>query len=103
MSCGTTSKEVGKKSSPCCCASASSSATRASNMGVLLRLQKRLQHLIEFVLVRDGHAEQPGMLNLCQGMLQGTDHRGRLAHPPVEARVILVADFAVPHHVALSQ
>src|SRR5262245_32320689 len=103
ISCGTTSKEVGKKSSPCCCASASSSATRASNMGVLLRLQKGLQHLVEFVLVRDGHAEQAGMLDLFQRMLQGTDHIWRLAHPAVKAGIVFVADFTVSHHIALPQ
>src|SRR5919197_2381524 len=36
-------------------------------------------------------------------MLQGTDHVWRLAHPAVKAGVVFVADFAVPHHIALPQ
>src|SRR5438552_5610077 len=103
MSCGTISNDVGKKSSPCCWASPSSSATRASNMGVLLWLQKGLQHLIQLFLVRDGHAQQPGMIDLLQRLLQGTDHVWRLAHPTVKACIVLVADFAVADHVAMPQ
>src|SRR5262249_42039743 len=36
-------------------------------------------------------------------MLQGTDHVWCLAHPAVKAGIVFVADFAVPHHVALPQ
>src|SRR5439155_15377387 len=36
-------------------------------------------------------------------MLQGTDHVWRLAHPAVKAGIVFVADFTVPHHIALPQ
>src|SRR4030095_7142488 len=103
MSWGTTSNNVGKKSSPCARANVSSSATRASNMRLLPRVQKRLQHLIEFCLVGDGHTEELGMMNGLQDMLQRTGARRRLAAPAIEARLIVVADFAVAYHATVRQ
>src|SRR4029434_6436813 len=100
MSCGTTSKETGKKSKPCSRARVSSSATRASNMRHLPRLQKGLQHLKEFFLVGDGHTQQAGVRDALQGILQRAGCRVRLPNPAVEARVIAVANLSVPHHAA---
>src|SRR5262249_622273 len=103
MSCGTTSKETGKKSKPCACARVSSSATRASNMRHLPRLQEGLQHLKEFFLVGDGHTQQAGMRNALQGILQRARCRAGLPNPAVEARVIAVANLPVSHHPAVLQ
>src|SRR6266849_4766262 len=101
MSCGTTSNEVEKKSKPCWCASASSSATRSSNMGVLLRPQKGLQHVIQLFLVRDGHAQQAGMVDLLESVLQGAEGKRHLAPPAIKAGIVLVPDFAIANHVAV--
>src|SRR5713101_8799593 len=103
ISCGTTSKVVGKKSRPCWRARASMSAMRSSNMGGLLGLQKGLQHLIEFFLVRHGDAQQAGMGDLLQHRLQRTQGGCSLPHPAVEAGVVAVADFAIPDHGAVGQ
>src|SRR4029453_2375820 len=103
ISCGTTSKETGKKSKPCSRARVSNSATRASNMRHLPRLQKGLQHLKEFFLMGDVHAQQARMRNALQGILQGAGCRARLPNPAVEARVIAVANLPVSHHTAVLQ
>src|SRR6267142_6653080 len=103
MSCGTTSKETGKKSKPCSRARVSSSATRASNMRHLPRLQKGLQHLEEFFLVGNGHTQQAGMRNALQGILQRARGRAGLPNPAIEARVIAVANLPVAHHAAMLQ
>src|SRR5215471_9199141 len=100
MSCGTTSKETGKKSKPCSRARVSSSATRASNMRRLPRLQEGLQHVQEFFFVGNGHTQQAGMCQALQGILQRAGGGGRLPDPAVEARVITVANLPVAHHAA---
>src|SRR5215471_18944828 len=103
MSCGTTSKDTGKKSSPWSRARASSAATRASNMDRLPGLQKLLQHLKEFFLVGDGDAQQARMRNALQGILQRTGRRGGLANPAIKAGIIAVANLPVPHHATVCQ
>src|SRR5437899_7433479 len=103
MSCGTTSKDTGKKSSPCARARTSSSATRSSNMDRLPWLQKLLQHLKEFFLVGDSDAQQARMRDALQGILQRTGRRGGLPNPAVEARIIAVANLPVPHHATVRQ
>src|SRR4029453_15473048 len=100
ISCGTTSKETGKKSKPCSRARVSNSATRASNMRHLPRLQKGLQHLKEFFLMGDGHAQEAGVRNSFQGILQRAGSRAGLPNPAIEARVIAVANLSIPHHAA---
>src|SRR5881409_554795 len=103
MSCGTTSKDTGKKLRPCSRARASSSATRASNMRRLPRLQKGLQHLQEFLFMANSDAQQAGMGNRLQGILEGAGGRGCLPNPAVEARIIAVANFPIPHHTTVQQ
>src|SRR5919202_5565829 len=103
MTCGTTSKDTGKKSRPWSRARASSSATRASNMRRLPRLQKLLQHLKEFFLVGDGDAQQARMGDALQGVLQRTGRRGGLPNPAVEAGIVTVADLAIADHTAVRQ
>src|SRR2546430_7060724 len=103
MSCGTTSKETGKKSKPWSRARVSSSATRASNMRHLPQLQEGLQHLKEFFLVGDGHTQQTGVCNALQGILQRAGCRVGLPNPAIEARVIAVANLPISHHAAVLQ
>src|ERR671927_1747033 len=103
MSCGTTSKDTGKKSRPWSRARVSSSATRSSNMRRLPRLQEGLQHLKEFFLVGDGHTQQAGMRNALQGILQRAGCRAGLPNPAVKARVVAVANLPVAHHTAVLQ
>src|SRR6266446_71690 len=103
MSCGTTSKNTGKKSSPWSHAKTSSSATRASNMCRLPWLQKLLQHLPEFFLMGDRHAQKVGLRDALQGILQRAGRRVGLANPAIEARIIAVANLAVPHHATVRQ
>src|SRR5438876_10609393 len=103
MSCGTTSKETGKKSKPWSRARVSSSATRSSNMRHLPRLQKGLQHLKEFFLVGDGHTQQAGVRNALQRVLQRAGCRAGLPDPAVEARVIAIANLPVAHHAAVRE
>src|SRR6266566_2842077 len=99
LSCGTTSNDTGKKSSPRSRARASRTATRSSNMRRLPRVQKGLQHLQEFIRVGDGHTQQAGVRNALQGILQ---RAGELVCPPgVGARVIAVANLPVAHHAAV--
>src|SRR4030095_3635140 len=93
MSCGTTSKETGKKSKPCSRARVSSSATRASNMRHLPRLQEGLQHLKEFFLMGDGHTQQARMRDALQGILQRTGRRVGLPNPAIEARIIMLGSI----------
>src|SRR5919198_5974049 len=103
MSCGTTSNDTGKKSSPWSRARASSSDTRASNMRCLPRLQEGLQHLIEFFFMGDGYTQQAGVRNALQGVLQRAGCRAGLPDPAIEARVIAVANLPVSHHAAVLQ
>src|SRR5438128_201474 len=103
MSCGTTSNDTGKKSSPWSRARASSSATRSSNMRCLPRLQEGLQHLKEFFLVGDGLTQQAGVRNALQGILQRAGCRTGLPNPAVEARIIAVANLPVTHHAAVRE
>src|SRR5262245_34491253 len=101
MSCGTTSKETGKKSKPRSRASVSSAATRSSNMRHLPRLQEGLQHLKEFFLVGDDHTQQAGVCQALQSILQRAGCRAGLPNPAIEARVIAVANLPIAHHAAV--
>ena len=53
--------------------------------------------------MRDGHAQQPRVVDLLEGMLQGTDGKWHLVPPAIKTGVVLILDFAIADHVAVHQ